>query len=62
MANENQAKQNKNEVKLFKWSNIFKIEIFHSLNHPTIIKYLESFFHKDKLCIIMDYAEGGKIN
>jgi serine/threonine protein kinase len=29
------------------------------LNHENIVKYYESFIHKNKFCIIMEYADGG---
>lgn len=40
--------------------NMNEIEIFKSLSHPNLIQYIESFSHKGKLCIIMEYADGGE--
>ncbi len=34
-----------------------EINIFKQLNHPYLIKYEDSFLHKNKICIIMEYAE-----
>jgi serine/threonine protein kinase len=42
--------------------NMNEIQIFKDLNHPNLIKYLENFIHKDKLCIVMEHADGGKLN
>ncbi len=36
---------------------INEINIFKQLNHPYLIKYEDSFLHKNKICIIMEYAE-----
>jgi len=32
-----------------------------TLNHPNVVKYYESFVSKNKLCIVMDYAENGNV-
>lgn len=37
-----------------------EIQLMQNLNHPNIIKYYNSFEHKGKLCIIMEYADSGK--
>ncbi len=37
-------------------------KILEALNHPNIIKFKEVYKTKDgKLCIVMDYAEGGDL-
>ena len=38
-----------------------QISILKSVDHPHIIKYYESFIRKDKLFIIMEYAEKGDL-
>ena len=42
--------------------NINEIEIFKQLNHINLIHYFDSFIHKDKLCIVMEYADDGDLN
>jgi serine/threonine protein kinase len=42
-----------------RWNILIKINIFKTLNHENIIKYYESFINKNKLCVIMEYAEDG---
>ncbi len=32
------------------------------LNHPNIIKYIDSFLDGNTLAIIMEFAEGGDLN
>lgn len=39
-----------------------EVKLLESLNHPNIIKYLDSFTWKNKYCILMEYAENGKEN
>ena len=43
-------------------TNINEIEIIKQLNHPNLIQYYKSFIHKSKLCIIMEYADGGDLS
>lgn len=52
------------DLKDIKETNIHieEINIFKTLEHPNLIKYIESFVHKDKLCIIMEYANGGDLS
>lgn len=42
--------------------NLNEIEIFKSLKHPNLIHYIESFIYKNKLCIIMELADGGDLS
>lgn len=39
-----------------------EISVFKSIHHPNLIQYIESFIHKDKLIIIMEYADGGDLS
>eukprot|EP00419_Tripos_fusus_P027675 CAMPEP_0172713076 /NCGR_PEP_ID=MMETSP1074-20121228/61473_1 /TAXON_ID=2916 /ORGANISM="Ceratium fusus, Strain PA161109" /LENGTH=385 /DNA_ID=CAMNT_0013537101 /DNA_START=167 /DNA_END=1324 /DNA_ORIENTATION=- len=36
-------------------------KVLSKLKHPYIVRYWESFVHEDKLCIIMDYCDGGNL-
>lgn len=31
-------------------------------SHPFVVKYLEEFIYKDKLCILTQFASGGDLN
>lgn len=42
--------------------NANEIKVFETLDHINIVKYIESFNYKSKLCIIMEYADGGNKN
>ncbi|CDW79259.1 protein kinase domain containing protein [Stylonychia lemnae] len=37
-----------------------EIAVLKTLNHPNVVKYYESFLNKNKLCIVMDFAENEK--
>lgn len=50
ISDDDQNKKNENEINIFK-----------SLNHPYIIRYYESFIKDNKLCIVMDLAQGGDL-
>lgn len=39
-----------------------EIEVFKKLNHINLIQYVNSFIHKNKLCILMEYAENGDLS
>ena len=39
-----------------------EIEVFKRLHHYNLIKYKESFIHKNKLCIIMEYGNQGDLS
>jgi len=39
---------------------LIQINVLKTLRHPNVVKYYESFVHKSRLCIVMDYAENGK--
>lgn len=39
-----------------------EIEVFKKLNHINLIQYVNSFIHKNKLCIVMEYAENGDLS
>ena len=36
-----------------------EVKLLEGLNHPNVIRYHESFIHKNCLCIVIDYAEKG---
>lgn len=38
-----------------------EIEVLRSLSHPNIIGYFESFLEGARLCIVMEYADGGDL-
>jgi NIMA (never in mitosis gene a)-related kinase len=38
-----------------------EVKVLSSLKHPYIVKYWESFTSREKLCIVMDYCEGGDL-
>ncbi|XP_053185733.1 serine/threonine-protein kinase Nek1-like [Scomber japonicus] len=39
-----------------------EVEVFSKMNHPNIVKYKESFEERGRLCIVMDYCEGGDLS
>ena len=41
--------------------NTNEISIFKQLHHLNLIQYINSFYHKEKLCIIMEYADDGDL-
>lgn len=36
-------------------------KVLHSLYHPNIVRYIESFMENNELIIVMEYCEGGDI-
>lgn len=38
-----------------------EVRVLSALNHPNIIRYITSFTSEGKLCIVMEYAEGGDL-
>merc|ERR1719424_501347 len=38
-----------------------EVKVLSALKHPYIVSYRESFNEDHKLCIIMDYCEGGDL-
>ena len=38
-----------------------EINVLKTLNHPSVVKYHDSFIEKDYICIVMDYAENGDL-
>ncbi|XP_023311409.1 serine/threonine-protein kinase Nek7 [Anoplophora glabripennis] len=38
-----------------------EVDILSTLNHPNIIRYIESFKDEDSLQIVMEYADGGNL-
>ena len=38
-----------------------EVRVLGSLKHPNIVHYVTSFQEANKLCIIMEYAEGGDL-
>lgn len=49
--NQQQMQQNTNEI-----------NILRQLKHRNLIEYYDSFVHKGKFCIIMEYADGGDLS
>lgn len=39
---------------------LVEVDVLRFLDHVNIIKYYKCFGHKDKLCILMEYADDGK--
>ena len=39
----------------------YEVNVLKSLNHPYIIKHIESFCEKNQLCIVMEYADSGDL-
>lgn len=37
------------------------MKLLQSLNHPNIIQCYESFEHKGDVCLVLEYADNGKI-
>ena len=49
-----------NKAEMNKYKN--EIEIFKKLNHPNLIKFIDSFPYKiNKFCIVMEYADDGDL-
>ena len=42
-------------------SAIYEVNVLKSLNHPYIIKHIESFCESNSLCIVMEYADSGDL-
>ncbi|KAH0793619.1 CAMK family protein kinase [Histomonas meleagridis] len=42
--------------------NIKEAEILKSMNHPNIVKYVDGFWEKEYLYIVMEYADGGDLS
>ena len=43
-------------------SALYEVNVLKSLNHPYIIKYIESFHDSNLFCIVMEYADCGDMN
>lgn len=41
---------------------INEVKLMNSLDHQNIIKCCGYFEHKEKLCILLEYADDGKIH
>jgi NIMA (never in mitosis gene a)-related kinase len=39
-----------------------EVRVLQKLKHPYIVRYWESFIHKTKLCIVMDFCDGGDLS
>lgn len=39
-----------------------EIKLLASFSHPNIVRYCDSFVNSGKLCIVMEYAEGGDLH
>lgn len=37
------------------------MKLLAQLNHPYVLGYIESFQHKNHLCIITEFCEGGDL-
>lgn len=38
-----------------------EVMVLSSLEHPNIVRYRESFLERQKLCIVMAFADGGDL-
>lgn len=38
-----------------------EVKVLSKLKHPYIVRYWESYVHNSKLCIVMDYCDGGDL-
>ena len=38
-----------------------EIKLLATFNHPNIVQYHDSFIEQGRLCIVMDFAEGGDL-
>ena len=38
-----------------------EVRVLSTLKHPNVVQYLTSFQAGNKLCIVMEYAEGGDL-
>jgi serine/threonine protein kinase len=39
-----------------------ELKILQEIDHPFVIKYMEEFVYKDKLCIVTKFANGGDLD
>lgn len=39
-----------------------EVDVLHALNHPNIVRYIESFQENGRLYIVMEYADGGDLS
>lgn len=37
------------------------MNVLKTVSHPNVVRYYESFVYKERLCIVMDYAENGDL-
>lgn len=37
-----------------------EVKLLKKLDHPNVVKYYESFVYKDQMCMVLDYADGGR--
>lgn len=40
----------------------FQISILQTLEHPNVVRYIESFIYNKKMCIVMEYADKGDLS
>ena len=36
-----------------------EVKLLQKLDHPHVVKYHESFLHKNQVCMVLDYANAG---
>ena len=39
-----------------------ELKILQETTHPFVVKYMEEFFYKDRLCIVTQFASGGDLD
>ena len=39
-----------------------EVQVLRALNHPGIVRYHEHFMHRESLCVVMAYCEGGDLS
>jgi serine/threonine protein kinase len=39
-----------------------ELQILQETSHPFVVKYMEEFVYKDRLCIVTKFASGGDLD